>query len=48
MADIKVPKNIVSLSIQNNLNEASQQQIAKPKTNNSKDAIKEQKRKDKQ
>ncbi|RPH31897.1 MAG: carboxypeptidase-like regulatory domain-containing protein [Bacteroidales bacterium] len=46
-SDIKVPKNLVSLSIQNNLNEASQQQIAKPRTKNPKEAVKEQKRKEK-
>lgn len=43
--DIKVPLNLVSQNIQNNLDESSKQPLTQTKTKNSAEALKEQKRK---
>jgi len=43
--DIKAPSNLVSQTIQNNLDESSKQQLAHAKTKSSAETIKEQKRK---
>lgn len=44
-SDIKVPKNLVSETVQQNLNESSQQQLPKTKAKKTTEALKEQKRK---
>ncbi len=46
-SDIKVPNNLVSQSVQNKLDETSQQQVVKTKPKSEKEAVKEQKRKEK-